>query len=37
LRAAIVEVDAFFDELSKHTRAHLRYARDTQLELHLAA
>jgi integrase len=37
LRAAIVEVDAFFDELTKHTTAHLRYACDTQLEKRLAA
>ena len=31
------EIDAFFDELSKHTKAHLRYAGDTQLEPPLAA
>lgn len=30
LQAAIHEVDAFFDELSKHTKVHLRYASDTQ-------
>lgn len=30
LQAAIHEVDAFFDELSKHTEVHLRYASDTQ-------
>ena len=34
LLAAVREIDAFFDELSKHTQAHLRYASDTpQLEL----
>ena len=37
LRDAIAQIDAFFDELAKHTKAHLRYARDTQLELELAA
>ena len=36
LRDAIAQIDAFFDELAKHTKAHLRYARDTQLELELA-
>jgi integrase len=29
LRATVTEVDAFFDELSTHTKAHLRYACDT--------
>ena len=37
LRDAIAQIDAFFDELAKHTKAHLRYAGDTQLELPLAA
>jgi integrase len=37
LRDAIAQVDAFFDELAKHTKAHLRYAGDTQLELPWAA
>jgi integrase len=37
LREAVGEIDAFFDELSKHTKAHLRYARDTQLQLSFAA
>ena len=37
LRDAIAQIDAFFDELAKHTKAHLRYAGDTQLELSLAA
>lgn len=31
LRGAIREVDAFFDELSRHTTAHLRYANDTKM------
>lgn len=34
---AVAEIDAFFDELAKHTKVHLRYAGDTQLELQLAA
>lgn len=29
LREAVGEIDAFFDELAKHTKAHLRYAGDT--------
>ena len=29
LKAAVQEMDAFFTELSKHTRVHLRYANDT--------
>lgn len=29
LRAAIAEVDAYFDELAKLTTAHLRYGNDT--------
>ena len=37
LRDAIAQIDAFFDELAKHTKAHLRYAGDTQLELSLTA
>jgi integrase len=37
LREAVAEIDAFFDELAKHTKAHLRYARDTQLQLSFAA
>jgi integrase len=37
LRDAIAQIDAFFDELAKHTKAHLRYACDTQLQLELAA
>jgi integrase len=37
LRGAIREVDAFFDELSKHTSAHLRYANDTEIEAARAA
>jgi len=32
LTTAIREVDAFFDERSKHTSAHLRYANDTEAE-----
>lgn len=30
LAEAIEGIDAFFDELSKHTKAHLRYTYDTQ-------
>jgi hypothetical protein len=37
LRDAIAQIDAFFDELAKHTRAHLRYAGDTQRDQPLAA
>jgi len=37
LREAVAEIDAFFDELAKHTKAHLRYADDTQLQLSFAA
>ena len=37
LRLAIVEVDAFFDELSKHSKAHWRYTRDTESRGELAA
>lgn len=37
LRGAIVEVDAFFEELAKHTSAHLRYANDTEIEAARAA
>jgi len=37
LRAAIAEVDAFFAELSKHTKAHLRYTSDTAPDQPLAA
>lgn len=37
LREAVAEIDAFFDELSKHTKAHLRYASDTQDQQSLAA
>lgn len=29
LQVAVEQIDAFFDELSKHTRVHLRYANDT--------
>ena len=37
LRAAVDQIDAFFDELSKHTHAHLRYANDTACEVAEAA
>jgi integrase len=37
LRDAVEQIDAFFDELSKHTKAHLRYAGDTQEDQPLAA
>lgn len=37
LRAAVVEIDAFFSELANHTEAHLRYACDTQAESNIAA
>lgn len=37
LREAVAQIDAFFDELAKHTKVHLRYAGDTQLELPWAA
>lgn len=36
LRAAIVEIDAYFDELAKYTTAHLRYAGDTPASENLA-
>lgn len=29
LRAAVVQIDAYFDELANHTTAHLRYVGDT--------
>lgn len=29
LQAAVHEINAFFDELSKYTQVHLRYANDT--------
>lgn len=29
LQAAVHEIDAFFDELAKHTDSHLRYGCDT--------
>ena len=37
LRVAIVEVDAYFTELAKHTTAHLRSANDTGAATTLAA
>jgi len=37
LRAAIDQLDAFFEKLSKHTSAHLRYANDTEFEAAQAA
>ena len=37
LQAAIREVDAFFDEVAKHTRVPLRYTCDTQASEPLAA
>jgi len=37
LRAAIAEIDAYFDELAKLTKAHLRYKNDTGLIEPLAA
>ena len=37
LRAAIVEVDAYFTELAKLTSAHVRYANDTAPPTTLAA
>ncbi len=37
LRDAIREVDAFFERLSKHTSAHLRYSNDTEIEAARAA
>jgi hypothetical protein len=36
LRAAVAEIDAFFDQLSKHTKVHLRYAGDTRGDQPLA-
>jgi hypothetical protein len=29
LQRAVLEIDAFFDELARHTKAHLRYGYDT--------
>jgi integrase len=37
LRTAIDQIDAFFEELAKHTSAHLRYANDTEVEAAEAA
>ena len=37
LRAAIAEIDAYFDELAKLTTAHLRYENDTSSNEPLAA
>lgn len=37
LRAAIAEIDAYFDELAKLTKAHLRYGNDTASTEPLAA
>jgi integrase len=37
LNAAVAAIDAFFDELSKHTQVHLRYASDTDHKHALAA
>jgi integrase len=37
LRSAIAGVDAFFEELTKHTKVHLRYASDTPIATLLAA
>jgi len=37
LRAAIDQIDAFFEELAKHTSAHLRYPNDTETEAARAA
>jgi len=37
LREAVAEIDAFFDEFAKHTKAPLRYAGDTQRQLSFAA
>jgi integrase len=37
LRGAIREIDAFFEELAKHTTAHLRSANDTEIETAEAA
>lgn len=37
LRAAIAEIDAYFDELAKLTSAHLRYRNDTGSDESLAA
>ena len=37
LRAAVAEIDAYFDELAKLTKAHLRYKNDTGLIEFLAA
>jgi len=37
LRAAIAEIDTYFDELAMLTTAHLRYGNDTGLNGPLAA
>ena len=37
LREAVAEIDAYFVELAKHTKAHLRYAGDTHDDESLAA
>lgn len=37
LNAAVAAIDEFFDELSKHTNVHLRYASDTDHKQALAA
>ena len=37
LNAAVAAIDALFDELSKHTQVHLRYASDTEHKQALAA
>lgn len=37
LRSAIVQIDAFFEELGKHTSVHLRYANDTEIKAAQAA
>jgi hypothetical protein len=37
LRAAIAEIDVYFDELAKLTTAHLRYKNDTGAIQPLAA
>lgn len=37
LQGAVLEIDAFFDELARHTNAHLRYGCDTQNRSNKAA
>lgn len=37
LNAAVAAIDALFDELSKYTQVHLRYASDTEHKQALAA